>query len=77
MSARACGTERRFATEGSASRVSQIAGTCVKMSYLCSMTRPAARRLAEVARKVGVSEATVSRVLNNKAGVSDSTGKPS
>src|ERR1700750_2583326 len=31
------------------------------------------RRLAEVAQKVGVSEATVSRVLNGKAGVSDST----
>ncbi|MFC5910542.1 LacI family DNA-binding transcriptional regulator [Streptacidiphilus monticola] len=31
------------------------------------------RRLAEVARKVGVSEATVSRVLNGKSGVSDST----
>jgi DNA-binding LacI/PurR family transcriptional regulator len=31
------------------------------------------RRLAEVARKVGVSEATVSRVLNGKPGVSDST----
>ncbi|PWI44871.1 LacI family DNA-binding transcriptional regulator [Streptomyces sp. ICBB 8177] len=30
-------------------------------------------RLAEVARKVGVSEATVSRVLNGKPGVSDST----
>jgi len=29
------------------------------------------RRLAEVARKVGVSEATVSRVLNGKPGVSD------
>ena len=31
------------------------------------------RRLAEVARKVGVSEATVSRVLNGKPGVSPST----
>jgi len=31
------------------------------------------KRLAEVARKVGVSEATVSRVLNGKPGVSDST----
>lgn len=31
------------------------------------------RRLADVARKVGVSEATVSRVLNGKPGVSDST----
>src|SRR6187402_3694820 len=32
-----------------------------------------ARRLAEVARKVGVSEATVSRVLNGKPGVSAAT----
>src|SRR4029079_4924806 len=31
------------------------------------------RRLAAVARKVGVSEATVSRVLNEKPGVSDAT----
>ncbi|MBA8928554.1 DNA-binding LacI/PurR family transcriptional regulator [Kutzneria viridogrisea] len=31
------------------------------------------RRLAEVAQKVGVSEATVSRVLNGKPGVSDAT----
>jgi DNA-binding LacI/PurR family transcriptional regulator len=37
------------------------------------MTRTPARRLAEVAKKVGVSEATVSRVLNGKAGVADST----
>ncbi len=37
------------------------------------MTRTPARRLAEVAQKVGVSEATVSRVLNGKAGVSDGT----
>jgi DNA-binding LacI/PurR family transcriptional regulator len=36
-------------------------------------TRAPARRLAEVAKKVGVSEATVSRVLNGKAGVSDAT----
>ena len=33
----------------------------------------AKKRLAEVARKVGVSEATVSRVLNEKPGVSEST----
>jgi Transcriptional regulators len=31
------------------------------------------RRLAEVARKVGVSEATVSRVLNGKPGVVEPT----
>jgi len=37
------------------------------------MTRAPSRRLADVAKKVGVSEATVSRVLNGKAGVSDST----
>lgn len=43
------------------------------MSYRCGMTRTPARRLAEVAKKVGVSEATVSRVLNGKAGVSDGT----
>src|SRR6266700_3443281 len=43
------------------------------MSYCCGMTRTPARRLAEVAQKVGVSEATVSRVLNGRAGVSDST----
>ena len=42
------------------------------MPYICNMTR-APSRLAEVATKVGVSEATVSRVLNGKAGVSRST----
>ncbi|AXI76718.1 LacI family DNA-binding transcriptional regulator [Peterkaempfera bronchialis] len=31
------------------------------------------RRLAEVAKKVGMSEATVSRVLNNRPGVSENT----
>ena len=39
------------------------------MPYLGGMKR----RLAEVAEKVGVSEATVSRVLNDKPGVSSST----
>ena len=43
------------------------------MTYSCGMTRAPARRLAEVAKKVGVSEATVSRVLNGKPGVSDAT----
>jgi DNA-binding LacI/PurR family transcriptional regulator len=37
------------------------------------MTRTPSRRLGDVAQKVGVSEATVSRVLNGKAGVSAST----
>src|SRR5258707_8210372 len=37
------------------------------------MTGASARRLAEVATKVGVSEATVSRLLNGKAGVSEAT----
>jgi DNA-binding LacI/PurR family transcriptional regulator len=37
------------------------------------MTRTPSRRLGEVAQKVGVSEATVSRVLNGRAGVSGST----
>jgi DNA-binding LacI/PurR family transcriptional regulator len=43
------------------------------MPYICNMTRTPSRRLAEVATKVGVSEATVSRVLNGKVGVSGST----
>lgn len=39
-----------------------------------SVTQPnPRRRLAEVAKKVGVSEATVSRVLNGKPGVSEAT----
>ena len=45
------------------------------MSYVCGMTGTPSRRLADVAKKVGVSEATVSRVLNGKAGVSDTTRK--
>ncbi|GMA25005.1 hypothetical protein GCM10025864_27640 [Luteimicrobium album] len=32
-----------------------------------------AKRLSDVAKKVGVSEATVSRVLNDKPGVSQAT----
>src|SRR6202795_473808 len=43
------------------------------MSYLCNMTRTPTRRLADVAKKVGVSEATVSRVLNGKPGVAEAT----
>ncbi|GAA1543605.1 LacI family DNA-binding transcriptional regulator [Actinomadura kijaniata] len=42
---------------------------CGIPSYSCGMTR----RLAEVAQKVGVSEATVSRVLNGRPGVSEAT----
>jgi DNA-binding LacI/PurR family transcriptional regulator len=45
----------------------------LQVSYRCGMTRTPTRRLADVARKVGVSEATVSRVLNGRAGVSEST----
>ena len=39
----------------------------------CRKLAPVRRRLAEVAKKVGVSEATVSRVLNGKPGVSEAT----
>ena len=39
------------------------------MHYACAMTR----RLAEVAKYVGVSEATVSRVLNGRPGISGET----
>jgi DNA-binding LacI/PurR family transcriptional regulator len=42
---------------------------CIRVFYTCAM----ARRLAEVAQHVGVSEATVSRVLNNKPGISEAT----
>jgi DNA-binding LacI/PurR family transcriptional regulator len=39
------------------------------MSYSCNV----ARNLADVAKQAGVSEATVSRVLNGKPGISDAT----
>src|SRR5947199_6906712 len=42
---------------------------CKKVRYSCGMSR----RLADVAKKAGVSEATVSRVLNGKPGVAEST----
>src|SRR6266704_3912875 len=53
-----------------AARLQDLAAGC---RIVAAMTRTPAKRLAEVAQKVGVSEATVSRVLNGKAGVSDST----
>src|SRR5215475_5808296 len=40
---------------------------------LCTTLARMTRRLADVAKYVGVSEATVSRVLNSKPGISDST----
>ena len=40
---------------------------------MCVTCRPCRNGLADVARKVGVSEATVSRVLNEKPGVSEPT----
>ena len=45
------------------------ANSCSGLRRILGMSR----RLAEVAKKVGVSEATVSRVLNEKPGVSDAT----
>src|ERR1700735_2171080 len=62
--------ERRVSTMF---RDADHARSCSQLSYPCGMTRTPVRRLAEVAKKVGVSEATVSRVLNGKPGVSDST----
>jgi LacI family transcriptional regulator, repressor for deo operon, udp, cdd, tsx, nupC, and nupG len=43
--------------------------SCSALTYSFAVTR----RLTEVARKAGVSEATVSRVLNGREGVSEST----
>src|SRR6266576_6488312 len=42
---------------------------CRGVSYSCNV----ARNLADVAKQAGVSEATVSRVLNGKPGISDAT----
>src|SRR5690349_3173553 len=56
--------------EAPAERVSVACKRTQEIAYTCGMTQ---RRLAEVAAKVGVSEATVSRVLNGKPGVSDAT----
>jgi DNA-binding LacI/PurR family transcriptional regulator len=46
-----------------------VGKTCSGLSYSCSV----ARNLAAVAKQAGVSEATVSRVLNGKPGISDTT----
>lgn len=46
---------------------------CKQVAFSGRMICAVTRRLAEVAKKVGVSEATVSRVLNGKPGVSDAT----
>src|SRR3984885_3103018 len=62
--------ERRVSTMF---RDADHARSCSQLLYPCGMTRTPVRRLAEVAKKVGVSEATVSRVLNGKPGVSGST----
>src|SRR6202042_3476439 len=68
-----CSAAKIISRQRAARYLSDNAITCVNMTYSCVMTRAPARRLAEVAKKVGVSEATVSRVLNGKPGVSDST----
>src|SRR6266496_4559024 len=47
--------------------------TCRSLALDCCKVSLMTRRLAEVARQVGVSEATVSRVLNGRSGVSAST----
>src|SRR6478752_3027672 len=56
----------------SAVREPGLQATCVILQRF-AYTGPMSKRLAEVARKVGVSEATVSRVLNDKPGVSGAT----
>src|SRR5882762_6415302 len=58
--------KNRMTCRDLASKPQESCATCTRID---AMTR----RLAEVAKKVGVSEATVSRVLNGKPGVSDAT----
>src|SRR6185437_10627551 len=72
----AAGNARRRAADGTCSTLQfvdssnrTLAAACNKMRYSCGMSR----RLAEVAKKAGVSEATVSRVLNGKPGVAEGT----
>jgi DNA-binding LacI/PurR family transcriptional regulator len=48
-------------------------GLCKVLHESCTRLARVTKRLAEVARYVGVSEATVSRVLNGKPGISDAT----
>src|SRR6476619_6585609 len=43
------------------------------LALTCTIVAQMTRRLAEVARYCGVSEATVSRVLNGKPGISEAT----
>ena len=67
------GLERDVAGRGR--RPGEIAG-CTRLARTCRNLRTMkgmSKRLADVAKKVGVSEATVSRVLNDKAGVSEPT----
>ena len=51
----------------------KVPARCKPLALACSRVAEMRRRLAEVARHVGVSEATVSRVLNGRPGVSEGT----
>src|SRR5690606_39419428 len=48
-------------------------GECKRVALVCGSVAGMTQRLAQVAEKVGVSKATVSRVLNGKPGVSEDT----
>jgi LacI family transcriptional regulator, repressor for deo operon, udp, cdd, tsx, nupC, and nupG len=56
-----------------ATRHAGIGGDCAVVATAATTVAHVTRRLAEVAKYVGVSEATVSRVLNGKPGISEST----